>query len=126
MSCVSLYLRDHIIRLCMRTASRSVASECSNIQQKLKRKDVKMQSVFFETYVAQCLRLGGMLDVELERSKQWVAQLQARCHENLAFIFEPTQFSRDEVFHSPELEWMHMKKTQLEHWRHGFWCNHLN
>ena len=45
----------------------------------------------------------------LDRSKQEVAQSQAHCND-LGRYLEHPQCTRDEVFHSPELEWMHMEQ----------------
>ena len=48
-----------------------------------------------------------------DRSGEEVARLQARCHELWRYR-EPTQCARDEVDHSPELEWMHWEENQRE------------
>ena len=45
--------------------------------------------------------------------KMRVAQLQARCNDFWRDL-KLTQFSRDGVHYSPELEWMHMEEKQPE------------
>ena len=49
----------------------------------------------------------------LDQSKEEVAQLHARGNESWRHP-EPTQSTRDEVYHSPELEWIHMEENQPE------------
>ena len=48
----------------------------------------------------------------LERSKEEVAQSQARCNE-FWHHRDPTQCTRDEANLSPELEWMHMEENHI-------------
>ena len=62
--------------------------------------------------VLYCRTLNLQLFQMLDRSKDEVAQLQARCE--FWRYLEPTQYARDEVNHSPELEWMQMEENQPE------------
>ena len=48
---------------------------------------------------------------QLGRSKQEVAQMQARCHA-FRHLPDPTQPARDEGYHSQEQEWMQMEDHQ--------------
>ena len=56
-----------------------------------------------------CIRQ-SQISQQLNRSKEEVAQLQARCHE-YRHLHEPTQYARDGGYLSQKLKWMQMEET---------------
>ena len=76
--------------------------------------DVERQK--FNKLQGDVLRLGAdwlQICQILDRFKEGVAQSQARCNDFWACL-EYTQYTRNEVHHSPELEWMHMEENRPE------------
>ena len=143
MNCVSLLLRDHILRICSVAFENSseiqqLRPECEHLTlqcRNLATRTLASAARSLEAHVAQIPQLRVMIEVERqtsntlqaevlrlgaehlqicqkwERSKEEVAQLQARCNE-FGHLLEPTQSTRDEGYFSPELELMQMEENE--------------
>ena len=133
MNCVSLLLRDHVLRICSVAFENSseiqqFRPECEHLTvqcRNLETGTLASAARSLEAHVAQIPQLRVMIEVERQTSntlqaevlrlgagpKEEVAQLQARCNE-FGHLLEPSQSTRDAGYFSPELELMQMEENE--------------